>query len=446
MEKGFALGRGNRSSINLELALLIALLVLTAVLGLSWMGSGIQNVYNIASHFGIAGGVSGPVAGAPVENPPGSGSYTLTWTGGTPPFAITRSTLPDMSGATPVASGLPGMNYSVVPQPGENDYQVIDGNGHQLPSIITITLPAGSTPSAGSGSDNGDGSYQLSWTGGRPPFQIIRDTDPAMTSPAIEASVPSRNYTVQPTDPDNYYQVIDSGGNRLPQPIHIVGTSVHLLTAADLSSGAQMSCQNCHGAAPSDFVDPHDPTSPWAGDITGDQKSYCFSCHNGQRLPTAGETLPAAPAVRGKSGATTAPDIEAANLVNVHGLGTASDPGTTTAYLRPDMGYYVGDSMDCSTCHDSHDTSNTYGLRSSVVSADGAKKVGGLLVYKIPAGTITPTSPVGYDLRFFCSSCHLFDPATHDPLAGTDTTQVGKTDCTSCHRHVDMHGTPSTGL
>ena len=102
------------------------------------------------------------------------------------------------------------------------------------------------------------------------------------------------------------------------------------------------------------------------------------------------------------------------------------------------MGYMVGDSLDCSACHDPHGTANDFGLVSTVKSADAKTSVARLLVYKIPAG--------GYAVRFFCSGCHVFDSAMHDPIAHTYTTQFGKTDCTSCHRHVETDGSASRGL
>ena len=228
--------------------------------------------------------------------------------------------------------------------------------------------------------------------------------------------------------------------------------SKHPLLPADQTSGARMSCQNCHNthAVTSQYplVDPHDPgpAGRWTGNLASDQKSFCFRCHDGQPLPTNSETRPWADAVLGENAATVATDIENAYNTNVHGFGVASDTTTATTYLRTDMGYMAGDTLDCSACHDSHGTPNDFGLVSQVKSATALTTVSGLLVYKIPAGTITPTSPVGYDLRFFCSSCHVFDPATHDPMAHTDTTRFGKTDCTSCHRHVSVGGSPSSGL
>lgn len=215
--------------------------------------------------------------------------------------------------------------------------------------------------------------------------------------------------------------------------------SRHPLLPQDQTTGAKMSCQNCHNTHSSSsqfpLVDPHNPgpTGTWKGTVGDIKNSFCFTCHDGGTLPTNSAW---ADAVLGEHGATTVTDIKHAYLAtNVHGLGPTSDPN---AHLRDDMGYKVGNALDCSACHDPHGTANAFGLVSTIKSADASISVSGLLVYKIPAG--------GYDLRFFCSGCHDFDPLTHDPLAHWDTTQFGTTDCTRCHRHVNTDGTASTGL
>jgi hypothetical protein len=222
------------------------------------------------------------------------------------------------------------------------------------------------------------------------------------------------------------------------------------LLPQDQRNGAQMQCQNCHNTmlmtASSTVVDPHNPsgTGLWKGNMNGDQKSFCFTCHDGKPLPTSAETTPWATAVLGQNATTTVSDLKSVWSTQVHGDGVASDPTTTTAYLRPDMGYAVGDSLDCKVCHDPHGTMNNYGLNTTIVSADGNTRINGLAVYEIPAGSVTSTSPAGYDYRFWCSSCHLFDPKTHDAMApGADTTVIGKSDCNQCHHHT--HGYPNSG-
>ena len=143
-------------------------------------------------------------------------------------------------------------------------------------------------------------------------------------------------------------------------------------------------------------------------------------------------------ALLGQNATTTVTNIQGAYDTNVHGAGTSADATVTTMYLRPDMGYSAGVTLDCSACHDPHGTPNSFALNASVKSANGGVTLTGRVVYRIPGG--------GYDMRFFCGSCHQFDSATHDPMAHTDTTQFGQTDCTSCHRHVRADGSPSTGL
>jgi len=84
-------------------------------------------------------------------------------------------------------------------------------------------------------------------------------------------------------------------------------------------------------------------------------------------------------------------------------------------------------------------------LNSDVTSADGSHTVEGVLVARIPAGSISSTSPVGYDFRFFCASCHVWDAADHDLRASSDTTSF-PTDCSGCHSHMSADGEPGTGL
>jgi hypothetical protein len=184
----------------------------------------------------------------------------------------------------------------------------------------------------------------------------------------------------------------------------------------------------------------------WTGNLNGDLKSFCFNCHDGQALPTSQETTPWADPVLAENGATKTVDIKDAWPTNVHGLGVSSNADVTNAYLRSDMGYTAGDTLDCSACHDPHGTPNNFALNSTVKSANALTSVSGVAVYTIPAGSITSTSPVGYDFRYFCSSCHVFDPSTHDPIAHTDTTKFGKVDCAQCHRHVLANGSASSDL
>jgi predicted CXXCH cytochrome family protein len=203
------------------------------------------------------------------------------------------------------------------------------------------------------------------------------------------------------------------------------------------AGGGRASCQNCHNThavtSKNPLVDPHDPSpaGAWTGPLD-DLKTYCFRCHNGSPLPTAAETGVWADPVLGTGGTTVAANIQLAYDTNVHGYGTPTDTVTTQAHLRPDMGYGVGAVLKCESCHETHGSSNRYGLKTTVVSANGAESVSGLLVYRTPSG--------GHDMRFFCNACHVWDPATHDSLAGTSTAQF-PVDCTRCHTHLNADGT-----
>ena len=124
----------------------------------------------------------------------------------------------------------------------------------------------------------------------------------------------------------------------------------------------------------------------------------------------------------------------------MHGFGAESDPDNTTAYLRPDMGYEYDTVLECRSCHDPHGSANNFTLLQNVSSADGTKVIEGVVVAKVPTG--------GYDLRFFCGTCHAFDPATHDVASMANTSTVTfPMDCTACHSHMETDGTtPSKGL
>ena len=101
------------------------------------------------------------------------------------------------------------------------------------------------------------------------------------------------------------------------------------------------------------------------------------------------------------------------------------------------MGYVADSELDCTACHDTHGSTNPYTLKTDVKSLNGETSVSGSMVLRIPAGALAPGSPEGYDYRYFCATCHKYDPKTHDPIAGVDvdTRVLGQTDCASCHKH-----------
>ncbi|HEY5540657.1 MAG TPA: YDG domain-containing protein [Coriobacteriia bacterium] len=210
----------------------------------------------------------------------------------------------------------------------------------------------------------------------------------------------------------------------------------HSILPSAQGTGGHMGCQNCHNSHASTettpLVDPHNPgpTGAWKRTVN----EFCFACHDGDELPTAAQTTPWAGAVVGSGNATHTTDIKDVWSTSVHGSGAHAD----AAHLRSDMGYQAGGTLDCAACHDPHGTSNAFHLKESVSSATGSKTVDGLLVYKIP-----DSAGGGYDLRFFCEGCHVFDPTTHQSLSGTDTVQFGSVDCTKCHRHITSGGQSS---
>lgn len=205
----------------------------------------------------------------------------------------------------------------------------------------------------------------------------------------------------------------------------------HPILPQDQVTGARMTCQNCHNTHTTTkefpLVDPHNPgpTGTWTVPRS-DEKTFCFTCHDGNALPTSVETSPWAEPVLARGGLTVTSNIEAAYSVNTHGFASRSSGTTTTAYLRPDMGYKYGDVLECRACHDPHGTANNDAILNRVTSADGGKTIYGVLTYKIPSG--------GKDFRFFCQTCHIWDSASHDARAGTSTTTF-PVNCKACHGH-----------
>lgn len=215
--------------------------------------------------------------------------------------------------------------------------------------------------------------------------------------------------------------------------------SKHPLLPEDQVTGARMTCQNCHNTHTTTtnfpLVDPHNPgpTGTWLNPRT-DEKAFCFKCHDGLPLPTSVETSPWADPVLARSALTTTSDIQARYSVNVHGFASRSGSTTTTAYLRPDMGYSYGDTLECRACHDPHGTANPDAILDTVVSANGTKRITGVLTYRIPAG--------GKDFRYFCNTCHIWDQVSHDSRAGTSTATF-PVNCKACHGH--SVGVPAGG-
>jgi hypothetical protein len=182
------------------------------------------------------------------------------------------------------------------------------------------------------------------------------------------------------------------------------------------------------------LVDPHNPgpSGKWTT-ARGDEKTFCFQCHNGQPLPSSIETTPWADAVVATGPRNTVLDVKTLYQTAVHGFGQQSDASTTTAFLRPDMGYAYGAVLECRACHEPHGTANALALKSDITSANGSKTISGVLVGTPGNGT--------QDFRFFCATCHIWSSAVHDSFAGTSTVSF-PTNCAACH----YFGSPVGGL
>ena len=134
----------DKASLNLELALIIALLVLSTVFGLQQVGSAINTSFlEAAGALEIAGGTSGPTNGSvsPIPNP--DGSYDIGWDNGTPPYEIVRATLPDMSDQVVIGT-TPETTYTIPAdelQEGDNYIGIIDDGGRVLTPPIVIVTP-----------------------------------------------------------------------------------------------------------------------------------------------------------------------------------------------------------------------------------------------------------------------------------------------------------------
>ena len=85
----------------------------------------------------------------------------------------------------------------------------------------------------------------------------------------------------------------------------------------------------------------------------------------------------------------------------------------------------------CTSCHDSHGSTNGAALRESISAKTGTPTVDALMTVPVPGGA---------DLRFFCGACHIVGGvATHPgPLAGGADLSIYPQNCmaSGCHTHV----------
>jgi len=198
----------------------------------------------------------------------------------------------------------------------------------------------------------------------------------------------------------------------------------HNVLAEDQADGSFMTCQNCHNTHTTSktypLVNPDDPST--SGVWMGTRSEHCLTCHDGA-LPTAEDTSHWVSPPLGSGGTTVTADIKTAySDSNRHGAVTG-DP----SFLRAEMGFFAGDVLECSACHEPHGAANTHNLRGDVSSADGGYTQRGLIVYDIPE-----SQGGGHDLRYFCKACHDMPDAEH-PSLDISTFPV---DCTACHRHI----------
>lgn len=123
--------RLRRGATNVEYVLLMVLCALAVILGLQ-----VLNNAMLAKHIEVAEGLSGfgktQVAGellASAPNDNGDGTWTIGWTGGTPPFTVTDN------GST--------NNRSIVvtPDVGDHTYDITDKEGKKQVVSLTVPLP-----------------------------------------------------------------------------------------------------------------------------------------------------------------------------------------------------------------------------------------------------------------------------------------------------------------
>lgn len=198
----------------------------------------------------------------------------------------------------------------------------------------------------------------------------------------------------------------------------------HDLRAEDgAATGSRLGCSNCHephtSTETTPCVDPDEPSS--SKPLSASGVTLCLRCHD-DALPTSVETSGWAEAPLGAGGSATTADIASVWGTNVHGGGASVSPD-----LKPGMGYAQGDDLVCATCHDSHGSSNEFALLESVEASGSATTADGL--------SVAPVSGGGWDLRFYCDSCHNISVAGHTAA----DLSVWPLDCTAsgCHTHAD---------
>jgi predicted CXXCH cytochrome family protein len=204
------------------------------------------------------------------------------------------------------------------------------------------------------------------------------------------------------------------------------GTRHDLLAQDGSASGSRLTCANCHephtSSAATPCVDPDSPTTTHTLSASG--VTLCLRCHD-DALPTSAETSGWAQSPLGEGGTTTTKNIKDVWDTNVHGDGSSDSPS-----LSGSLGYAKGDALSCASCHDAHGSTNRYALLESVAGTGTSNSADNLTAVPVPGG--------GWDLRFYCDSCHDLAGAGHSVAVDTSIS-VGWVDCTrsGCHTHAD---------
>ena len=114
----------------------------------------------------------------------------------------------------------------------------IDNRYAEAAGALDVAGGVVSGPTDGTLIDN-DGSYDIGWSGGQPPFQVVRSPQPDLSNHiGIADGITDRSYTIPEADlepGDNYIGIIDSDGGMLPLPEPIVITAPTVLCAGGIS-------------------------------------------------------------------------------------------------------------------------------------------------------------------------------------------------------------------
>lgn len=267
-------------------------------------------------------------------------------------------------------------------------------------------------------------------TGGTPPYRIVKIDDPSGTNPVDVPggeTGPGPIYTVQPTNPgDNYYTVIDNGGKKLQNPIHI-----NVPTPECMADG-------CHDVADSWFGPGYPSTSAPTHDASGypvsgtwpapttylytgnahalmpaaTQSANCLLCHTNHAVngndylkspfrPTSAATL-ADDQTSGTYAASCFACHDGSSAVNIKTFATASSPSAGHRIITSGGTLPAGAPLGCSDCHNPH----------------GSKRGNASMLSDERGGSLETSSASG--VRQFCFTCHT----TSDTVAGWDSNEA----------------------